>query len=412
MIAGKNTAGLIRQGNFLNTTLVYILIFCSGSLRYLQSEDRNLVVGFVVVLAIWFVYSDRKISESFILYCFTFAGILFALSLYTGGSLSLPSIGSVSMKLILAYLVIRTVGEKFAETYVSVIVFFAVVSLFGYLSDTLHLFDGLVQKLPNIPGRGYEGFFYVFRDTYHPYRNQSIFFEPGAYQAFLNAALFIIFFSKTRLDARRQWLYIIILMAALTTTFSTTGFIIFLCGFFLFLYKSEVATFYGKLVLVSIGIIIIIFFAAQFNESFVKKINDYMTANEYEFTYSAQTRSSQLKADLRVIKKHVFGLGQREYLREFQMEGRTENRGSSNGVTKILAMYGIPIGIFIFGSYYWALRRILNKPLLVAGAFVMFMLFLAGEAYYVTAPVSYAIIAAAFVIKHKSIYEKSAEEVV
>jgi O-antigen ligase len=316
------------------------------------------------------------------------------------------------MKLILAYLVIRTVGEKFAETYVKVIVFLAAISLFGYLSDTLHLFDGLVQKLSNIPGRGYEGFFYVFRDTYHPYRNQSIFFEPGAYQAFLNAALFIIFFSKTRLDARRQWLYIIILMAALTTTFSTTGFIIFLCGFFLFLYKSEVATFYGKLVLVSIGIIIIIFFAAQFNESFVKKINDYMTANEYEFTYSAQTRSSQLKADLRVIKKHVFGLGQREYLREFQMEGRTENRGSSNGVTKILAMYGIPIGIFIFGSYYWALRRILNKPLLVAGAFVMFMLFLAGEAYYVTAPVSYAIIAAAFVIKHKSIYEKSAEEVV
>ena len=135
------------------------------------------------------------------------------------------------MKFILAYLVIRTVGERFADIFVKVIVFLAAISLVGYLSDVLQLFDGLVHKLPVIPDRGYDGIFYVFRDNFHPQRNSSIFFEPGAYQAFLNAALFIIFFTNSDVGRKRQWIYIVVLIAALVTAFSTTGFIIFFCSF-------------------------------------------------------------------------------------------------------------------------------------------------------------------------------------
>ena len=70
-------------------------------------------------------------------------------------------------------------------------------------------------------------------------------------------------------------------------------------------------------------------------------------------------------------------------------------------------MYGLPIGLFIFGSYYWALRRILYDPMIATGAFVMFMMFLVGEAYYVTTPVGYALIAAAFVFRHEYASEES-----
>jgi hypothetical protein len=64
-------------------------------------------------------------------------------------------------------------------------------------------------------------------------------------------------------------------------------------------------------------------------------------------------------------------------------------------------MYGLPIGLFVFGSYLWAMRRLLHDPVLVTGAFVMFMLFLGSESYYISAPVSYALISAAFIYRHK-----------
>lgn len=397
---------LSRQRAFLNLVLVYILIFTSGSLRYNQSNDKFLVLAFVVVLLAWIIYTDRKISSGFLLYCFVFSGLLYALSLYTDGSLSLSAVISSTLKLILAYMVIRTVAERFTVTYVKVVVFLAAISLIGNISDNFQLFDGLVSKLPVIPGRGHDGIFYIFRDTYHPFRNQSIFFEPGAYQAFLNAALFIIFFTSPDIEKRRQWVYITILLAALVSAFSTTGFIIFMIGFVLFLFKSDIATSYGKLVLIGVSVVTITIFAAQFHQRFVQKINDYLTAEEFDFSWSAQTRSSQLKADIRVIKKHIFGLGLKEYLKEFKLEGRTDNRGSSNGITKIIAVYGMPFALFIYGSYLWAIRRLVVDPVLVAGAFIMFVLFLAGEAYYTSTPISYALIAAAFVCKREPVNEE------
>jgi uncharacterized membrane protein len=395
-----------KQRTFLNMALVYILIFTGGSLRFTQSDDKYLIISFIFVLIAWLVYSDRKISSGFLLYSILFSGFLLALNIYTGGSLSLSSVISTTIKLVLAYLIVRIVNEEFTVIFVKVIVFLAAVSLFGYLSDTQHIFDGIVHKLPNIPYRGYDGVFYIFRDTYHPYRNQSIFFEPGAYQGFLNAALFILFFTNPDIEKRKQWVYITVLIAALITAFSTTGFIIFLCGAVLFFYKSELTSFRGKLILVGIGVVIVSIFASKFHAIFIKKISDYLTANEYEFTWSAQTRSSQLKADLRVIKKHIFGLGHKKYREEFEKESRVQDKLTSNGVTKILALYGLPFGLFIFGSYYLAIRRLLYDPLLVAGAFVMFMLFLAGEAYYTTAPICYALIAGAFVLRHESVSEE------
>jgi hypothetical protein len=226
MITETSNADLSRQRLLLNLMLVYLLIFTSGSLRYNQSDDKFLVIGLLASLTVWLIYTDRKISGSFLIYCITFSGFLLSLSVYTDGSLTLASVISTTMKLMMAYLIIKTVGERFTKTYIDVVVFLAAISLLGYFTDVLHLFDGLVHKLPVIRGRGYDGVFYIFRDTFHPYRNQSIFFEPGAYQAFLNSALFIMFFASPNIGRKRQWVYIIVLITALITVFSTTGFMI------------------------------------------------------------------------------------------------------------------------------------------------------------------------------------------
>lgn len=389
-----------RQRQIVDVLLVYLLLFVSGSWRYNLSPNTLLVAAFTASIVAWYLFSDRKINDRFVLYVIVFLGFLFSLTIYTEGSQSVSSTISATMKLVLAYLIIKTVGERFVDTYVKVLVFLAGFSLFGYLTDTFNLFDGIIQKLPQLGEIGYEGFLYVYRFPWHIDRNNSIFFEPGAYQAFLNSALFILFFVRTGLDIKTTRIYIAILVVTLATTLSTTGFLIFMMMAPLALIRTKVLSLSGKIKLVGLVAAIVVIFSAKFYYTFVEKIDEYLTEAESEFNPNAQSRSAHAMNDLKVFRKHPFGLGTNKYREEFSVAGRVplELVTSSNGITKTLAVFGLPYSVFIFGSYYLALKRLLNEHLLAAVAFIMFLTFLAGEAFYIMSPISFAIIASAFVV--------------
>jgi len=387
-----------QSSAFINVILVYSLLFVSGAHRYSMNPNGYLVLVFFLALAAWYLFTDRKISSQYLLYMMVFVSLLFLLSIYTNGSLSLQSLLATTMKFVLAYLILKTVGEKFVDTYINVMVFLAAVSLPGYLIDVFGLFDQVVTKLPAVGNMGYEGVLYIFRHGYHPDRNNSIFFEPGAYQGFINSALFLILFARPHFGSRRKWVYIVILIAALITASSTTGFIIFSLLFALFLYKSDLATRSQKVVTVGLIVVIVTVFAAQFREALVDKLDDYVNPTLINKGYSAGNRSFDLQTDLKIIQKHVFGLGYDEYKKEFSRINRVPiTEGSSNGVTSMLANYGVPYGLFVLISYFWALRKLMGDLLLTTVAYIMFMMFLWGESYYQIAPISFAIIAAAFV---------------
>ncbi len=394
---------MITQRVVINWVLVYLLLFLSGTWRFNLSANKYLVLGFLVALTAWFLFTDRKISDRFLFYAIVFTGFLFSLSLYTGGGITLLSVISALMKLLIAYFILKTVGSSFTETYIKLVVFLAVVSLFGYTTDKFYLFEGLVRKLPPVDEYGFEGIFYLYRFPWHIERNNSIFFEPGAYQVFLNAALFMLFFAKTSFGSRTIWVYITILVATLVTAFSTTGFLIFAVMFFLFLLKSQVASFTGKIVIIGIFFVVVGAFSTQFYSTFIVKLNDYLTAGEYDTGGSARARSNDSMTDLKIFRKHIFGVGYDNYVKEFSSVGRVfVEEGSSNGVTRTLAVMGLPFSLFLFGSFYWAIKKLLGDFMLASAAFGMVILFLAGESYYVITPVSMAIIAAAFVFDRRS----------
>jgi hypothetical protein len=391
---------MYAQNTVVITILVYLLLFVSGTSRYEQAPDKLIILVFFISLAAWYLYTDRKISSAFLLYLTAFAVLLLLLSLYTGGSLSVESGIKSSIKLVLAYLILRTVGARFTEVYIKVVVFLAAISLIGNLIDVFNLLDSLVAKLPRVGNMGYEGFLYTFRHAYHPVRNNSIFFEPGAYQGFLNAAIFMVVFTKTGMSNGSKWKSLAILVAALATTGSTTGYLIFALLFTLYLYRSELAT--TKQKLFSIGLIVFVatIFSVQFYSTVVTKLSDYLDPDINRRGWSAENRSFDLQTDLIIIKKHVFGLGFDEYQKEFKyISGfKSDTReGSSNGVTSLLANYGLPFGVFIFVSYFLALRLMLKDMVLATTAYIMFLMFLWGESYYNLAPICLAIIAAAFV---------------
>ncbi len=303
------------------------------------------------------------------------------------------------------------------DVFVNVIVFLATISLFGYLSDTQHLFEGLVHKLPPVGIYGYEGIFYLFRHIWHPYRNNSIFYEPGAYQGFLNAAFFLVVFVRKDLGNWAKWSYIFVLLTALITTFSTTGFVIFAVGFLLFLYRSDILSFSGKLVLVTSIIVTAIIFASQFHSALVVKLSDYLNPPDRMRGYSASVRNYDAKIDLMLIRKHVFGIGYDKYKEEFAAisPGHTEGRiGSSHRLMGLLAPWQFMVFLspcLFSGHITGHFRKLLIDTLVANTAFVMFMLFLWGEGYYSMVPVSFSIIAGAFVLGSIPVKEKIHHEV-
>jgi len=395
-----------------NWVLVYLLIFVSGSLRYDLSHNKYLVLAFLVAFTAWYLLTDRKISDRFLLYALVYFGFAFSLTLYTGGGITVTSAISGLMRLVIAYLILKTVGLRFVCIYIKLIVFLAVVSLFGYASDQFHLFDSLIRKLPPVGELGYEGVFYIFRHPWHPSRNNSIFFEPGAYQGFLNAAIFLLAFTETGFDSRTKRIFIGILGATLVTAFSTAGFLIVGLMFPVFLYKSRIATFSGKIKIVAAILAVVVVFSAQFYSTFVVKMATYVTSEEggtYQASGAAH-RADDYKADLKIFRKHIFGIGYEQYWQEFSsVRQDTELQGGSNGVTSTLAISGLPYALFLFGSYYWALRRLLGDFLLTSLAFGMVMLFLWAEGYYVGKPIICAIVAGAFVFERRSV-PRAAEE--
>lgn len=393
---------MTAQKSYIDAILVYLLLFASGTHFYEQSSQKYLMLVFAASFVAWFL-TDRRVNDRFIVYVVGFACFLLVVHFYTGGSLEATSVVGTTLKLVTAYLIVKTVGPRFVDTYIKIIVFLAVISLFGYMSDRLSLLDGLVTALPKIEDVGHEGLLYVFRFQGHLPRNNSIFYEPGAYQIFLNVALFMLFFTKTSFSQVRQWSYILILMLTLITTFSTTGFLIFLVMLVLIMTKSTILSGAGKAVLASGLLVAAVGLSAQFQEVMFEKIQDYFDVAD--ITDQSNLRSFDVLVDIEIIKKHVFGVGYIEYFKQISAIGKIkEGQTSSNGVTASWAIYGLPFSVFLFSSHYLAFRRLLGPGILSLSAFVMLLLFLMGESYYLMAPFTFSIIAGAFV------YVRRAEE--
>ena len=151
-------------------------------------------------------------------------------------------------------------------------------------------------------------------------------------------------------------------------------------------------------------IVIVAVFSTKFHYVIVEKINDYMTGPEEERGYSADRRRFDAKVDLEMFKKHVFGVGYTKYMEERIVVGNIAG-GSSNGVTRMFAMYGLPFALFYFYSYYWAFGVLSTDLLMRVVPFGMLLIFLMGESAFISAPICFAVIAAAFVFDRSSIDE-------
>jgi hypothetical protein len=152
----------------------------------------------------------------------------------------------------------------------------------------------------------------------------------------------------------------------------------------------------GKLTIIGLVLATTAAFSTQFQYVIFEKIEDLVDVED--ITDRSNLRSFDALVDMEIFKRHVFGVGYDEYTKMVSSIGMIrEGQTSSNGITRTLAVYGLPFSLFLFGSYFLALRRLLGSGIISITAFVILMMFLVGESYFVFSPFCLALIAAAFV---------------
>lgn len=145
--------------------------------------------------------------------------------------------------------------EKFTKSYIDVVYFLSVISLIGFA--LFSVVPGLrnYSVVTNAKGFQYTNlFFYIHPHSYN--RNMGIFWEPGAFQMFIGLAMLLeILKEKARISR------VLIFVAAIITTYSTTGYIALALILLLMLFQSKAASLNLK---VGVGIITALLIIAIF----------------------------------------------------------------------------------------------------------------------------------------------------
>lgn len=381
--AGSNgTSGVRKVPVAIQYLLMYLVISLSGGLLFQVYSKQALVVAFLVFLVIAVLYL-RQVNAYFVIYATCFTALLLGVHFYTDGSLPLTSVLGTVLQLIMAYFVLQLVGRDFAKLFVNIVTFLAVVSLVGFIVDQIRALDPIVQLLPQYMEEAYEGFLYPFHYVVHLDRNISIFYEPAVYQGFLNAALFIIFFAPQVVQRTRQRWYVAILIVALATTFSTTGYLIFLMILALLLARGRVANRPQLIGAVAFVVAFAVAFSAEIQETLFEKLELYLSGSSLEEGVELR-RKFDVLADIEIFKNNVWGAGFEKYQQEFALRSHGfirpgELGGSSNGVTKVFAVYGVIFGLFLYGTFFLFFLGYFPDRTVALVGFVMVVMFFSAE---------------------------------
>ena len=273
--------------------------------------------------------------------------------------------------------------EEIINSFIRVVSFLAIISIPLFIIYSLYPSFPSLFIIADSYGHIYKTWF-TFAYIVGSNRNGSIFWEPGAFQTFINLALlFEISKSKQRFG------FVAVLSIALITTFSTTGYIAYAMIMALFVVKK---VFYEKgkhrlvipLIIVLFTILLLFVFKDSIftddQNSVFGKIFTFFEYKEYTntrgITTSASTRYFSLIKPLEeFVKSPIFGIGKDKLVEKTYpyLQGNL-----TCTFINWLAIYGIFYGgILIFGyfklGYLLFNKKIILTILCFASIFVLTM---------------------------------------
>lgn len=337
---------------------LYTFLFAamSGNPLFSISTDNSkyIFIAFVLVLVARH-HTYFNLNKGIIYYrFFAFYAIIFLFQKLVLGFVSFPSTVAFMARITLGYIIIRHVGYNFKYAFFQIIFIVSLVSLFGFAWNSLGMdipAISVVETTAQYSDNSSRNMI-LFNQHSDGHRNSGMFWEPGAFACYICLAFLFYLGNIRTLLAHHKWKVIVILVA-LITTYSTTGYIVlFIIGVATIYieYKKK----YGAFVLpILLTFGLIAYFTYENTEFMKDKMNTQVVAasqrDEGEF---APDRMSALIFDLHYIGKHpLVGNGMHATTRFADHPAlQKEDLGHGNGFSDFLASMGILS--FLFYLFY------------------------------------------------------------
>lgn len=344
--------------------LIYLCLVNTNSKLSKMFQDPILILTCLICL--FFIFMNRvHLKKKYCNMLFLFFGVLLIQHVLIQRDFTILGIGNTLCKFLIAYCAVGINAEKYISRYVKVISFLSIVSIIMYLfsqTPVVNIFKYILISNYDSCWTGdisYGRFFYHYIPNYD--RNVGIFNEPGVYQIFLNVSLYFLLFKKEECNFNniKRKRAVILTLITIITTASTAGYVTTLLLIFSYILLFDEKNMSKKIILVSAMLIGVVIFIKTplFEKVFIEK----MAYSEGKFdSGTGNARLASMEIDLKYIKENPFGRGtESEWVNTSALA--TQEVGSSVGLTSIIATYGIPISIIIYGMYMWAFYKISNS---------------------------------------------------
>lgn len=334
-----------------------------------------------VVMLGWAIYKRVKVTRRDFLVLVFFL-VIYLVHLIEFGSMTLYSSLGMLLKMLTALIAVRVIPD-FAAKYVIVMYGLAIMSLVFFIPYWLGVdLPSLLAPItiPLKPGSiniGLHNFTPEYDESV--IRNRGMFWEPGAFAGYLILALLFTLKNVENVPKR----YFFILIAALLSTQSTTGYLaFFLVAMTIYIMRTaQRSGLGGRFLAAFAAVFFVTIAAAAFNNlPFLKgKITDqFEDAQTGEGNYY-MGRYGNLLFDLNYIKNRpIVGWSSLSETRHVDVE---EIAGQGNGLTGYAVKYGL-VGIlgFLFFSFT-ALSKLYGNKKISAVAIIVIMMLLNGEQF-------------------------------
>ena len=229
-----------RKESGIKKLIEYALIIATfyitgGAFSYINYSTK-IIVFFLVAFLLCLLYKKKIFGDIKTIFVLFLMSVFILLPGVVFGD-SISTYIAIIMQLCIGYFCASFIPiEKYKKKYVSVIVFFALISLIGFVVGMLmpsivRIFP-LIDTIEDSSVVYYNAYIYIFmaRKGYDSVvltvRNAGICWEPGCYQMFLNIALFLLLDANR--DKKQQLFYVkfLILIVTIITTVSTIGYIL------------------------------------------------------------------------------------------------------------------------------------------------------------------------------------------
>lgn len=354
--------------------IIILLVFSGDPITRFMGKYSIFILSIVIFISMY-----KRIKKDFYTFFLGIAAsllLLFASQYIVLGFISWLAAFNYISVFFLGGLIVYLLGEKFIYKFFIIVYYISLISLILFVPINL-----LGIHVPGLLWRdgGMTYIIYTFVEQ-HYNRNCGMFWEPGAFSGVLTLCLSLNAKQLPFLWKEHKF-KIVVIVIALITTQSTTGYIVlFFIGsyFLLFFVRDKTIAFTVFPVLLVIAVIV--YNNASFLQEKVEHQSEStLTLDKGEFT---NTRFGSLIFDMHYIKKHpIAGNGfdettryadNPELIRLIQSGGTL---GNGNGFSNFMAYLGIPFMFFYILFSFNAISTINPKVGILTTVVILLSLF-------------------------------------